>query len=55
MSFCKLKQIIRNIYNRICEETAQANVTEIITELTDTIEEFDKNWVNFEQVRCLVD
>jgi hypothetical protein len=27
-----------------------SNVTQIINELRDTLEEFDLNWVNFEQV-----
>jgi hypothetical protein len=49
-SFCKIKHLIRSIYNRICEEPSHANVTEVVVELKDNLDEFDGNWVNFEQV-----
>jgi hypothetical protein len=50
-SFCKLKQNIRHLYNKICEEPLQINLKSTTTELSEYLEDFDKKWVLFEHVR----
>ncbi|CAG9321179.1 unnamed protein product [Blepharisma stoltei] len=49
-SFCKIQHIFREIYNRICEETSTGVVGEIISDLTEALQDFDTNWVDFEHL-----
>ena len=49
-SFGKIKHVLRNIYNRICEENAHADVKQIINELRYNLYSFDKLWARFERV-----
>lgn len=49
-SFCRIKHVIRNIYNRIVEENPLADVKRIISELRSNLENFDQRWTKFEQV-----
>jgi len=59
-SFCRIKHVIRNIYNRynhwnesltrLCEENVHADVRRIINELRANLEGFDQRWTKFEQV-----
>ncbi len=49
-AFCRIKHVIRNIYNRICEENPHADVKRIIAELRGNLETFDQRWTKFEQV-----
>ncbi|CAG9323865.1 unnamed protein product [Blepharisma stoltei] len=49
-SFSKLQIDLREIYNRICEETTSGIVGEVILCLTNALQEFDNNWVDFENL-----
>ena len=48
--FCKLKQEIKRVYNKIINEPITTSVTEITQHLYQVLEEFDKKWAIFEQV-----
>ena len=49
-SFSKLKHVLRNIFNRVCEENPHTDVTHIICELRSSLYSFDKLWAHFERV-----
>jgi len=49
-SFGKIKHVLSNTYNRICEENALADVKQIVTELRFNLFNFDKLWARFERV-----
>ena len=48
--FCKLKQGIRKMYNKILNEPITTSIVEITHYLYQALEEFDKKWAIFEQV-----
>ena len=49
-SFGKIKHVLRNIYNRICEENVHADVKQIVAELRFKLYGFEKLWARFERV-----
>eukprot|EP01022_Parablepharisma_sp_SALTPOND_P015721 TRINITY_DN224_c0_g4_i2.p1 TRINITY_DN224_c0_g4~~TRINITY_DN224_c0_g4_i2.p1 ORF type:complete len:440 (-),score=41.77 TRINITY_DN224_c0_g4_i2:259-1578(-) len=53
-AFCRIKHVLRNIYNRICEESPHADVKRIIAELRANLEAFDQRWTKFEQVVLMI-
>jgi len=48
-----IQSIIRNIYERIIEDTANVTVQEIIDDMGKHLEEFDQTWVAYEQIYVL--
>lgn len=48
--FIKIQYILKEIYNRVCEETFAVTVEQIKQEITDTLLDFDNLWVEFEQL-----
>jgi len=50
-SFCKIQHVTRNAYTRACHENSTYTVLQIKIDLCKALEEFDFNWVTFEQVR----
>jgi deoxyhypusine synthase len=51
--FRMIQSIIRNIYERIIEDTANVTVQEIIDDMGKHLEEFDQTWVAYEQIYVL--
>jgi len=49
-SFCRFQQVLRDIYNKVCEETCPGTVPQIISELSVALQEFDTDWVEFEHL-----
>lgn len=43
-----IQGIIRNIYERIIEDTVNVTVQEIMDEMAKHLEEFDQTWVAYE-------
>jgi len=52
-SFMKLQHVLKEIYNRICEETGEAPVTPILQEMAYSLNIFDAHWADFEQLYVL--
>jgi len=48
-----IQSIIRNIYERIIEDTVNVTVQEIIEDMAKHLEEFDMTWVAYEQIYVL--
>lgn len=48
--FIKIQYILKEIYNRVCEETFGGTVEEIREEIAQFLLEFDNMWVEFEQL-----
>jgi hypothetical protein len=48
-----IQNIIRNVYERIIEDTVNITVQEIIDEMAKHLEEFDQTWVAYEQIYVL--
>jgi len=48
-----IQSIIRNIYERIIEDTVNVTVQEIIDDMAKHLEEFDATWVAYEQIYVL--
>lgn len=48
-----IQGIIRNIYERIIEDTVNVTVQEIMDEMAKHLEEFDQTWVAYEQIYVL--
>ena len=49
-SFCKIQHIVRNLYACACQDNAFYTAFLIRKEMCRNLEEFDLNWVSFEQV-----
>lgn len=52
-SFLKLQHVLKDLYNRVCEETGDGVLAPILQELTFTLNIFDAHWVEFEQLYVL--
>lgn len=52
-SFGKLRDKIRDIYHRFCEESIYTNINRLIKELRHYLEDFDKSWSIFEKVTSI--
>ena len=52
-SFMKLQHALKEIYNRVCEETGEGSAAPIIQELSYSLHIFDTHWVDFEQLYVL--
>lgn len=48
-----IQTIIRNIYERIIEDTVNITVQEIVEDMAKHLEEFDQTWVAYEQIYVL--
>ena len=48
--FVKIQYVLKEIYNRVCEETFAGTVDQIKEEISETLQEFDNLWVEFEQL-----
>lgn len=48
-----IQTIIRNIYERIIEDTANMTVQDIIDDMGKHLEDFDQTWVAYEQIYVL--
>ena len=48
-----IQSIIRNIYERIIEDTVNVTIQQIIEEMAKHLEEFDQTWVAYEQIYVL--
>lgn len=48
--FGKIKHVLRNIVNRICDESPHTDIEQIIAELRANLYNFDKLWARFERV-----
>lgn len=51
--FRMIQTIIRNIYERIIEDTVNITVQEIVEDMAKHLEEFDQTWVAYEQIYVL--
>lgn len=49
-AFCKIQHVCRNVYTRVCHDNSSSVVLQIKLDMSRTLEEFDYNWVTFEQV-----
>ena len=49
--FKYIQNSLRNIYNRVCDETSVISIGMIKGELSSALEHFDNSWVNYESVR----
>jgi hypothetical protein len=49
-SFCKIQHVARNAYTRACHDNSNNTVVQIKMDMIKALEEFDNNWVIFEQV-----
>jgi len=52
-SFCKIQHVARNVYTRACHDNSNSVVLQIKLDMTKTLEEYDYNWVTFEQLYVL--
>jgi hypothetical protein len=52
-SFKSIQNSLRNIYNKICDETTPITVNVIKSELIGVLEYFDRSWVDYESVEYL--
>ena len=52
-NFCKIQNILRDIYNKAYEEHHYQNLGQIQSEIKQCLEEFDEKWVAFEQLYVL--
>ena len=43
-----IQNIIRNLYERIIEDTVNITVQSIIEDMSKHLDEFDQTWVNYE-------
>lgn len=50
VSFSKIQNSFRDIYNKICDETSTGVVAEIIESLKKVLQDFDADWVDFEHL-----
>ena len=50
-SFCKIQHVIRNVYTRACQDNTNNSSHQIRSDLGKALDEFDINWVAFEQVQ----
>lgn len=46
--FKRMQNIVRSLYNKILEESVLSTVDEVKTEMKETMEAFDKCWIDFE-------
>jgi hypothetical protein len=49
-NFCSLLYDTKESYQRICEEQNYQVVVELVNEIRNILEEFDKNWVEYEKL-----
>ncbi len=49
-NFCQILVLLRNAYQKITDDSFFENIQQIKTDLRKGLEEFDKNWVTYEQV-----
>mmetsp|Transcript_4905 Transcript_4905/g.9181 ORF Transcript_4905/g.9181 Transcript_4905/m.9181 type:complete len:575 (-) Transcript_4905:1982-3706(-) len=52
-SFYRIQHVLREIYNRVCEETVPGIVSQVISDLSASLQEFDAHWVDYEQLYIL--
>lgn len=45
-----IQHVIRNLYERISEDSANITVQEVMDELSKHLEEFDDSWVRYEKI-----
>jgi hypothetical protein len=48
-----IQTIIRNLYERIIEDTVAITVQDIMDDMSKHLEEFDQTWVAYEQIYVL--
>jgi len=48
-----IQNIIRNLYERIIEDTVNITVQHIIEDMAKHLDDFDQTWVNYEQIYVL--
>jgi len=51
--FMRLQHVLRDLYNRVCEETSEGTVSHITQEIATSLHQFDGKWVEFEQLYVL--
>ena len=51
--FRLIQGIIRNIYERIIEDTSNVTIQEVMDDMSKHLEEFDQTWVGYEQIYVL--
>lgn len=51
--FRMIQNIIRNLYERIIEDTVNITVQAIMDDMAKHLEEFDQTWVAYEQIYVL--
>ena len=49
-NFKTIQTSLRNVYNKICDETTVVPITIIKDEILRVLENFDKSWVEYESV-----
>ncbi len=49
-NFCQVLVLLRNSYQRITDDSFFENIQQIKSEIRKGLEEFDSNWVSYEQV-----
>jgi hypothetical protein len=52
--FCQILVLLRNSYQRITDDSFFENIQQIKTDLRKGLEEFDNNWVTYEQVFFII-
>jgi hypothetical protein len=53
-NFCQILVLIRTAYQKATDDSFYENIQQIKTELKQGLEEFDKRWVTYEQVRVYI-
>lgn len=48
--FVEIQHVVKNIYSLICDENPHITLEEIRNDIKENLCEFDKFWVNFEQL-----
>jgi hypothetical protein len=53
-NFCQILVLIRSAYQKASDDSFYENIQQIKQELKLGLEEFDKRWVTYEQVKILL-
>ena len=48
-----IQNIIRQLYERIIEDTVNITIVDVMEEMAKHLEEFDSKWVSYEQIYVL--
>jgi hypothetical protein len=52
-AFYRIQHMLREIYNRVLEETMSGSLPQVISDLSASLQEFDAHWVDYEQLYIL--